>query len=89
MKPMYASRLLPFCILALCALAPAAHATNPAYAKRTRVGTSPGTTNMARADVSRSGLSATALLISLLACGGTTEPNNTTPGDELPARLSR
>ncbi|MEZ4375020.1 MAG: hypothetical protein R3B07_29680 [Polyangiaceae bacterium] len=54
-------RILPLCLLALCTLAPSARATNPAYAKRTRVGVPPGTTNMARADVSRSGLTHTAL----------------------------
>ncbi|MGE3673874.1 MAG: PQQ-binding-like beta-propeller repeat protein, partial [Polyangiaceae bacterium] len=54
-------RILPLCLLALCTLAPSARATNPAYAKRTRVGVPPGITNMARADVSRSGLTQTAL----------------------------
>lgn len=54
-------RLLPICLLALMGLAPSAHATNPAYAKRTRVGTSSGATTMARADISRSGLTKSAL----------------------------
>ncbi|MEZ4228009.1 MAG: hypothetical protein R3B89_02520 [Polyangiaceae bacterium] len=44
------------CILALATIAPAAWATNPAYAKRTRVGQPRGATTMARSDVGRSGL---------------------------------